>query len=403
MMKSFLKKIIPRFILTALWHRPKAIFASLLYGFPARKLICVAVAGTKGKTSTAYYLSQLLDAANMNNALFTTAAIKIDRQETLNTLKLTTATPFFLQRFLRTAASKKCTHAILEVSSHAIVQQRIWGIAFDTVIITNLTPDHAEYHPSVEDYISVHTHLIGPQTHTVIIDDSDISSKHFHPLFASVKAVSVSSATFIEQNKAMAASAARALGIHALTIEQALPLLRNAPGRMEYINEGQPYTVIVDYAHSPVSLEAFFAALGKQDGRIIALFGACGERDARQRPAMGRILEEHADRIIITNDDPYTEDPKSIAKGVLRGFREKNLDRVSVKLDRSMAIHAALSYAQNGDTVCILGKGSETQQVIGSQKIPWDDREVTRMLIRELQQAHKSQQRLPSEAPRMPA
>lgn len=401
MMKSFLKKIIPRSVLITFWHRPKAIVASLLYGFPSRKLTCIAVAGTKGKTSTAYFVSQLLDAAQMSNALFTTAAIKIAGSESLNSLKLTTPTPFFLQRFLRQALANKCAYVILEISSHAIVQQRIWGIHFDTVIVTNLIPDHAEYHPTPNDYIDVHKRLLNAHTRHLIINSNDPYSHDLLNTSTSVSPVSSATDSFMQKNILLACAAARALGVPEESIQQTLPILKNAPGRMEYINEEQSYAVIVDYAHSPTSLEAFFKTIAKPNShKIIVVFGGCGERDATQRPAMGHVLERYANRVIITNDDPYSENPNIIAQGIMRGFSKYFLNNITVQLDRLQAIRTAIFEAQPDDMVCVLGKGAETLQIIGSKKIPWDDRKIARMLIHERLQEQRSEQHRPNEEPK---
>lgn len=381
-MKRFVKKLLGKELIARLWHLPKAILAAALYGFPARSLIVIAVAGTKGKTSTAYFISQLLDGVGIPNALFSTAALKIDGQETLNTLKLTTPTPFFLQRFLRRAQKRGCTHAVLEVSSHAIVQRRLWGVPVHTVVLTNLMPDHQEFHASSEEYQQTHLSLITQKLKTLIINGDDSNLASFQNLPVPQRVVH-ESGSFQAVNIECARAAVEALGIPSQQILPLLSSLRSAPGRMERIDEGQPFRVIVDYAHSPESLQAFFENLPREAGKkVIAVFGGCGERDKATRPIMGAILDSRADTLIITNDDPYSENPEEIAMQLLGGIVRKQPDRDAfVILDRQEAIKRALHTAQDGDTVCILGKGAEQWQVFKNKKIPWDDRRIVRDIL----------------------
>lgn len=370
------------------------MLACLIYGFPGKKLTVIAVAGTKGKTSTAYFVSTLLGALDIHNALFSTAALKMRGAESLNALKLTTPTPFFLQKFLQEAAHKGCTHAVLEVSSHAISQHRIWGIPLHYVCITNLAPDHLEFHSDGKEYQHVHTKLITPRLQALILNADDPHLDLFKSFDVQKTYWSMTSFEAQEVRKqakqlvgdytlanALAAfTTTQSLGLPKEKILHALPLLKAAPGRMEKIECGQPFDVIVDYAHSPESLTAFFQSLKPLvKGKIITVFGACGDRDKRQRPVMGSILEQVCDSIIITNDDPYTENPENIANQVLAGIQlTANVLKI---LDRAEAIKKALSLAQQNDCVCILGKGAEQWQVFKNKKIPWDDRVVVKKLL----------------------
>lgn len=405
-MKSLLKKILPWRLVNLFWHLPKSILASFLHGFPAHKLTCIAVAGTKGKTSTAYFLSQILDQAGIRHILLSTAALKIGEQEQLNPIKLTSPTPFFLQEKLRQSVQEGCTHAIIEVSSHAIKQYRIWGVVFDIVVITNLMSDHLEYHADSDEYRTIHKQLISPKTKFLVLNTDDPDLESFKSLSVRQIPACPSSPDYTKlksmpipvpgdynlMNILCAAKAAQALSIPRDCISQSLSTLRPAPGRMEYIREGQSFDVIVDYAHSVDSLTAFFHAIREcVSGSVIAVFGACGDRDPAMRPLMGKVLDEYADSIIVTTDDTYTEDPASISTQVLSGITRKDTKTLFSIPDRRTAIEQALSLAHNGDTVCILGKGAETMQILGNKKLPWDDRAVARDLLRanrEQKQAH---------------
>ncbi len=387
------KSIIPTSVINRFWHLPKGILAATLAGFPAKKLTVIAVAGTKGKTSTAYYISHFLDHAGIKNALFTTAAQKIAGKEELNPLKLTTPTPFYLQSFLNQALRKGCTHLVLEVSSHALLQQRVWGIPFHIVVFTNLSPDHREIHASDAEYHDIHYRLLTPETRHVVIngDDSHLAAierrtscaktvfKKTDPLSRELAEIGIPlPGSFNLENVVAAYHAIRALGISHDKLIGSISSLKSAPGRMERLVLGQSFSIIVDYAHSPVSLETFFTAL-PASGKRIVVFGACGERDPSARPEMGRILDSYADIIVVTNDDPYSESPDTIAEGLMSGIANKKMRETLFLIhDRRAAIRQALSLGSANDTVCILGKGAEQWQVIGNKKIPWDDRTVVR-------------------------
>lgn len=398
-MKTFLKTILGKELIAFLWHKPKAVCAAFLYGFPARHFTVIAVAGTKGKTSTAYFISQFLDAAGIPNALFCTAALKIKGEESLNTLKLTTPTPFFFQQFARRARVKGCTHLIVEVSSHALVQERLWGVPFHIAVLTNLTPDHLEYHQDARDYQETHRHLITKNLRALILNGDDEHLAPFTSLSVQTIPVRNNDATYQSvalkihlkgsfqiMNASLAYAAARATGIGDSLLAHALPSLTGAPGRMETIENDRGVDIVVDYAHSVESLTTFFASIRPSvREQLIAVFGACGERDVRQRPLMGARLDAYADRIIVTNDDPYSEDPKTIAHQLKEGItRKKEGEALFTILDRREAITKALAIAKRGDTICILGKGAEQWQVFSNKKIPWDDRRIVKDILEQL-------------------
>lgn len=404
-MKSYCKKILSQKLINLLWHRPRALLAASLFGFPGKGLTVIGIAGTKGKTSTAYILSHILDASGYTNALISTAALKIAKQETPNPLKMTSPDVFFLNRFLRNAIRKGCTHAVLEVSSHAIDQYRVWGIPFSFVLITNLHPDHLEYHKTAQEYQSIHTHIVSPHHTTLILNSDEITTRKFRatpkqkvffshdgPLAQTLQKAQIPLYTgFQKINVIAAATVAHTLSIPIEIITTSLRSLTTVPGRCEYIDEGQPFKVIIDYAHSPVSLQTFFESLRhSHKGPIVTVFGACGERDEKTRPPMGSILDQFSDTIIITNDDPYSEDPEKIANEVIAGITTKqNGISLFTILDRRKAIQKALNSATPDSVVCILGKGAEQFQIFKNTKIPWDDREVAHELLKTLVQTQR--------------
>ncbi|MBI4272451.1 UDP-N-acetylmuramoyl-L-alanyl-D-glutamate--2,6-diaminopimelate ligase [Candidatus Uhrbacteria bacterium] len=398
-MKTFFKKILSQKIINLLWHYPRAVLAATLNSFPAKKLTVIGIAGTKGKTSTAYILSHILDSASIPNALLSTAALKIRGEENPNLLKMTSPDVFFLNAFLKKVLAKGCTHVIIEVSSHAIDQYRVWGIPFSIVLLTNLTPDHLEYHTSAQEYQSIHTRIVTPHHTTLILNAEDTATRKFRAVpkqkifFTSDGPVAHALAKkniplmdgFQKINIIAAITASLALDISPHAIFEALHTLKTIPGRCEYIEAGQSFKIIIDYAHSPLSLYTFFEALPKpKAGQIITVFGACGERDSSTRAPMGDLLDRYSDIIIITNDDPYSEDPAKIANEVLAGIKQKNISDHTLYtiLDRREAIQKAITLARHDTTVCILGKGAEQWQVFAHEKIPWDDRLVVREILK---------------------
>ena len=393
-LRGIFRRHIPKFVLNACWHLPRAVIAVYWFRFPARRLTVVAVAGTKGKTTTTILTARMLAAAGHRTACVSTAVVRLGDREELNALKMTTPSAWWLQRFLRRAVAAGCTHAVLEVSSHALLQHRTFGIPFAAAVLTTIMPDHLEYHRTAKEYQETHRKLCVPSLRTLVLNGDDEHLQSFACADVPTRTFSVHGAMadriralplllLGEHNIANAAAAAtvtEAIGVRWDAIAAALSDSESVPGRLERIDAGQPFTVIVDYAHSPESLTSAFDAVAVlQPKRIITVFGACGERDPNRRPPMGTILDARSDIVIVTNDDPYGEDPEQIAAGLLSGITNKTRDQnLFVILDRRAAIAKACTLAQSGDLVLIAGKGAEQWQVFKNRKIPWDDRVVAR-------------------------
>lgn len=393
-LKRFVRGILPERLILGLFHRPRAWLVALWYGFPARRIAVIAVAGTKGKTTTAYLIAELLRQAGHPVALMTTAAVRIGDVEQMNTFKMTTPSAWTLQQFFRDAVRAQCTYAVLEVSSHAIMQYRLVGVPVRYAVLTNLAPDHLEYHRTAEEYQAVHRGLItralevfvvnADDPHTAIVRGlarhervyrlTDELATHLHTLELTLPG------DFNFSNCLAAATIADELHVPLPTIDRTLTGPIVVPGRFERIPDTNGVTVFVDYAHSPESLEAFFGAVKQvKHQRIITVFGACGERDPLMRPIMGKIIDAASDIVIVTNDDPYGEDPDQIADQLLSGITTKQRDTTLFRiLDRRAAIERAASLATAGDVVLVLGKGAEQFQVFADERRPWDDRTVVR-------------------------
>ena len=425
-LKSILRKIVPyKFIL--LTHKIRAFLAAVVYGFPGKKLRVIGVAGTKGKTTTVNMIAKILEENENKVAMLSTANFQIGDQKWLNDVKLTTTSPFYFQKFLRRAVKEKCNYAVVEISSHGLVQYRHWGVSYKTVVLTNMMSDHLDYHKTYENYKNSHNALITKDLENIIVNyddedlksflDFDVEKKYVFSLkgyqeiqgLNLIKAENIvlnekgSEFVIVSNNKKenvklpligefniynslAAASVGLAEKIKLSVIKKALESMQNIPGRLEKINEGQDFEVIVDYAHSPDSLKSVYKTVKPYiKNKLIAVLGGTGDRDKTYRAKGGALADEYADIVIITNEDPYSEDPEKIIDQVLAGVKNKtlgeNLFRIS---NRKEAIKKAVNLAKSGDLVMITGKGSEQFMICGEQKVPWDDREIAREAIKEI-------------------
>lgn len=418
-----LKKLIPRVMIDYLWHLPIELFSAIRFGFPARKLTVIGVAGTKGKSTTVYLISQLLEKLGEKTVVFSTTTIKIGEKENLNDKKMTTVSHGFLQKLLKEAVQRGCSFAVLEVSSHGLKQFRTFGIQFDYVVLTNLAPDHLEYHKTGKDYQMTHKRMIGKKTKVLVLNADD---EHLEP-FRKIKRENLTfgfqeSADIRVSNLSMEKNGSRvtvsrdelqysfmlplsgkfnvynalasftvllAVGKDAGQISGFMSELKAAPGRLEQIENERGIEIYVDYAHSPESFENVFSAIKPYvQNRLIAVTGACGERDKTKRPIMGEILAKYCDFVVVTNDDPFGEDPEMIAAGLIKGLnRSKKMKQGETFwkiLDRREGVRKGIELAKPKDTVMVLGKGAEQWQVFKDKKIPWDDRKVIREILSEM-------------------
>lgn len=422
--KKTLKKIVP-YPLVLLVHKMKAVYASYRHGNPAKKLTVIAVAGTKGKTTTTNMIARILEGSGHKVAMLSTANFQIDKQKWLNDVKLTTPSADYVQDFLAKAVRARCEYAVLEASSHGMVQSRYWGISFQTVVVTNLTSDHLDYHKTFENYKRSHYGLAGKKTRNLIVNYDEENTHEMLALpgtyekmaftlraparqegidFSRAENVKLDEAgssfdfvygeerypvrlsllgEFNVYNALGAILACRAEGVPMEDILRSLAAGEDIPGRLEKIDEGQDFEVIVDYAHSPESLEKVYGVLRPHaKGRLIAVLGGTGDRDKTYRAKGGELAERFADIVIVTNEDPYSEQVEDIIDQVMAGIKNKklgeNLFRIS---DRREAIRKAFELARPGDVVAITGKGCEQFMIFGDKKIPWDDREVARELL----------------------
>ncbi len=427
--KKILKKIIPK-VCWQFYHRALAYLSAFVYHYPSRKMIVIGVTGTAGKSTVANLIYQILEKAGYRVGLTTTFNFKIAGKEFVNKKKMTMLGRFSLQKILKKMLKDKCEYAIIETTSQGIEQYRHLGINYDIGIFTNLSPEHIESHGSFEKYrgakqklfehISKSRHKtikgrVIPKINIVNLDDNnssyflgfkfdkeygytvkDLVKQKEHDLNI-VKAENIKmmdcgaeftiqnvnfkinlKAEFNILNSLSAICLALSQGIDLNICKQALSEVKTMPGRMEVIAKS-PFQVIVDYAHTPDSLEKVYQNLGQKKKLICVLGSAGGGRDKQKRPLLGALAEKYCDEIIITNEDPYNEDPNEIINQIASGIRNKQFRKI---IDRKEAIKKALNIAQKESIVIITGKGCEPW-IMGpnGQKIAWDDRSIVKELL----------------------
>ena len=399
-------------------RRALALAARNFYGKPDERVVITGITGTNGKTTTCYLVDSVLRAAGKTTAMVGTIEYRLGSA----TLPAVNTTPESLDfyRMLAELESIGGSHATMEVSSHALSLGRVYGLHFHTAIFTNLTRDHLDFHSTMDDYFAAKRALFEgagapPPPFAVLNRDDEyavqIPAASRTTLWyglgaeATVKATDISSTTQGLQftveygttrfpvasplmgrinvyNILAACAAGFSFGLDPQAIAKGIADCRSVPGRFERVDERQPFAVVVDYAHTDDALRNTIAiARELTPNRVITLFGCGGDRDRSKRPLMGQAAGEKSDFVVLTSDNPRSEDPLDIMNDALVGLRRYDTPHV-IEPDRSTAIQRALEQAQPGDVVIIAGKGHETYQVLKDQTIPFDDREVARQLLR---------------------
>lgn len=391
-----------------------ALMAAAYYGQPAEQMRLIGITGTNGKTSTAYLIESILRACGLRTGLLGTITYRIGDEE--QTAPWTTPESLELHSLLSQMRDSKTSHAVMEVSSHALEQYRVEGLSFRAAVFTNLSQDHLDYHGTMEKYRDAKQKLfrqLDPVSGSNIINADDsagagMASQNLRkvtafsahkgkadvfPLSAAFSGKGISAelesptgivrieselvGTHNLYNILAAVSTGICLDIPNSEIESGINSMQCVPGRLEPVNAGQDFVVLVDYAHTHDAMEKVITAVRPMvSGRLIVLFGCGGDRDKAKRPLMGQVAEKRADLVFLTSDNPRTEDPESIIRDVQAGISET--EKFTIKVDRTEAIHAALDAAKKDDWVLILGKGHETYQVLGHERIDYDDREIAR-------------------------
>ena len=432
-MKDLLKKLVPKKLI-ALYYWVVEFLWALRYGFPARGMKVLAITGTKGKSSTAYLAARIFEEAGKEVALLSTIEFRLKGQSELNRLKMTQPGRKELQSFLSRAKKSGAEYVIAEVTSEGTAQMRSRFLFPRTALFTNLSPEHIEAHGGFEQYKAVKRSIFedaaSRKDGTVIVNLDDPHKKDFllaeasrkltygiekrpakttdreldthgvihkrrpHILFR-VDGVDVSlfiPGKYNVYNALAAIALGKSEGIDAKIAAAGLKRITGIPGRAEYIVEGQDFSVIVDYAHTPDSLEKFLSNIKyhhKTGRKMIVLGSAGGGRDTWRRPEMGKLAVKYCDHAIFCNEDSFKQDPMEIIEEIKAGAEkyvsEHDTEHTfEVVVDRREAIEKAVSLAKKGDVVMVTGKGTEQKMVIASGPIPWDDRTVAREAIKKV-------------------
>ena len=400
-----LKKIIPKKIFSLgqpIYHYSLALLGAIIYRFPSRKIKVVGVTGTKGKTSTVEFINAILEEAGKKTALAGTLRFKIADQSTSNKYKMTMPGRFFMQKFLRDAISAGCEYVVIEISSEGVKQYRNKFIYLDSLIFTNIAPEHIESHGSYENYLKAKLLIVksleesSKKNKSLIVNVDDSEAEKFLNFKIENKIkyslVEVSDLTLTEDSSVFfykgekietkipgkfniynilsAIKYTETQNISLEIIKKAIFNFSEIKGRMQRINCDQDFKVIIDYAHTPDSLVAIYEAF--KDSRKIAVIGACGGgRDKWKRKEMMEIVENYCDEVILTDEDPYDDNPEEIVKDLLTYFKNK---KPEVEMNRREAVVKAIRKAKSGDAIIITGKGTDPYIMRkNGEKEKWSD------------------------------
>lgn len=432
---ALLKSHIPRGVFLFFqpaYHFALAFSAALFYGFPSRRLFVIGVTGTKGKTTVVELLHEILRGVGEGVASLSSLRFKLGEAEVKNEKKMTMPGRFFVQQFLHEARKKRYKYVVLEVTSEGIKQFRHRFIRFQMAVMTNVAPEHIESHGSFERYLRAKLDLFYRLSKggVVVINRDDPHADRFaaatpahrvwygkEEIRVNDNALPISQVDLAEKrikfnlngtlfsshlqgefnfyNILAAVGAAEALHLDRSMVARAIERVQMIPGRLEYAAK-EPFRVVVDYAHTPDSLRAVYKTLRQRNQepetgnqKLICVLGACGGgRDKWKRPEIGKIAAEYCDEIILTDEDPYDENPSQILSEIESGIFDPR-SPISKILERRAAIRHALELAKPGDTVIITGKGAEPLMMgPNGLKIPWDDREVVRSELKTIHEYH---------------
>lgn len=420
--KNIARKVLKGKVLRTLedeYRLARASYANAKFNWPAKGMRVIMITGTNGKTTTAHFMFSILRGAGYSVGLSSTAEFRINERIQVNDTNMTVVNPVKLRQQLAEFKAAGVEFVILEATSQALDQHRLYGIPCEVAIFTNLTQDHLDYHKTMQKYAAAKAKLwdLKPKISVLNLDDDwydyykkRATGKIF--TYGLYKADVIVSGYKVVNNKAQftlglkdgksvlslhlagkynaynaaaAATAAEALGVKGEDIEQGIESLHELSGRLQEVPINKPYKVLVDYAHTPDGLKKVLLAVRELTTKDVWLvFGACGDRDKTKRPIMGEIAARMADKVVVTDEESYTEDPQAIRSAVIEGVvsvksGKKKLVEIA---DRKDAITYALNNAKKGDIVLITGLGHEQFRVEHGKKIPWNDAEVVKKLAK---------------------
>ncbi len=392
-----------------IYHLSIATFANLWFGFPSKKIIIIGVTGTDGKTTTTSLIHHILKSSGANSSMISSIGTEINGKKYPLPFHVTTPSPFSLQKFIKkTAGSKKKNYLVLEVTSHSLDQFRVFGINFEVGVITNITREHLDYHRTYENYVVAKTKLL-KMSKVAVLNRDDHSFNLIKKELGKIKSKRPKIITygleksseinpidfkyesnllgeFNKYNILAAAAACLSLRIKKEKIKKAIKTFSSPLGRQDVVYD-KDFTVMIDFAHTPNSFEEILSTLKqKVKGRIIHVFGAAGERDAFKRADMGRISSRYSNFVIVTAEDPRSENIEKITEEIISGIRDSG-NRIKIKTlfkisDRQDAINKAIKMAKKNDLVLLTGKSHEKSMNYGKGEVAWDEYEAVEKALK---------------------
>ncbi|MBI1833382.1 MAG: hypothetical protein HYR90_01005 [Candidatus Andersenbacteria bacterium] len=386
-----------------IYHFFQAHLWRTVYGRPDKALHLYGVTGTNGKTTTCHMVAGILAAeyGAEKVGMLTTINVRLGTTENVNETKLTTLPSKLVYSYLRQMKDAGLTHAVLEMTSHALDQHRLAGLQLDGAIITNIEREHLNYHRTMEEYTRTKLRITGylkPKSPFVYKSDDEWIAKGISSLLglkdrlrfipfttAEAKEVTTPMAGSVNQENALSASKlAAALGVSSSVIQRGIGTVRYVPGRMEEVKNNRGLRIIIDYAVTPAALDRLYHdAKGKTSGKVFALLGAAGLRDRGKRADMAKIVASYTDLLVITREDPWTEPEEQIFQDLEKGLQDTKTKWQRI-IDRRAAIEFLLAQAHSGDTVVVTGKGAETGMGVGKDIIPWSDKKIIQESLQKL-------------------
>ena len=420
--KSLARKVLNGKVLRVLedeYRLARASFANARFNWPAKGMRVIMITGTNGKTTTAHFLFSILRQAGYSVGLSSTAEFRINEQVQANDTNMTVVNPVKLREQIANFKNHNVDFVILEATSQALDQHRLYGIPCEVAIFTNLTQDHLDYHKSMDAYARAKARLwqdFKPKISILNLNDEwyeyfrKIATGNIMTYGLSKADVTISNykadknrtqfslglkdgksvislqltGKYNALNAAAAATAAQELGVKGEDIEKGIESLQALSGRLQEVQTKKPFKILVDYAHTPDGLEKVLGAVKElTNGSLWLVFGACGDRDKSKRPKMGKIAGRLADKIIVTDEESYNEDPDAIRASVIEGIKSiKNAEKKMLEIaDRKKAIKYALDNAKKGDTILITGLGHEQFRIQDGKRLKWNDAEVVKRLL----------------------
>lgn len=387
-----------------IFHFFNSVLANVYFGFPARKLTVIGVTGTDGKTTTVHLIYHILKHAGKKVSMVSTVEMHVGDSDQVRVFHATTPSAWALQKLLRRAVNYGDEYFVLEVTSHGLDQQRVWGIPFAVGVLTNVTHEHLDYHNSIDQYFQTKLKLLKRSKIAIIekrVPPGNLQGENFTKKVVTfdLKKADITPLTFPFQtplqgdynklNCLAAIAVAQVLAVDDVAIRSAVKSFPGVPGRMEEVETGKGFRVIIDYAHTPNAFEQVLKTIRPSvKGRIIHVFGACGERDKSKRPLIGEIAASYDDIIILTEEDYGTENVMDITeqlkRGVIRHSSFEIRDSIFIIPDRREAIRKAVSLAEKEDLILITGIGHQRFMTRGREEVPWDEKKEVEKAIQSM-------------------